>query len=47
MNKKQVITAWSGAIKGIKGPLIALIFAVALVQIMMQSGTICNRIQVC
>jgi len=39
MNKKQVGTAWVEALKRIKGPTIALIFAVPLVRIMMQSGT--------
>ena len=39
MTKKQVGIAWSEAIKRIKGPFIALIFAVPMVRIMMQSGT--------
>lgn len=39
MNSKQVSIAWMEAIKRIKGPFIALIFAVPLVRIMMQSGT--------
>lgn len=39
MNKKQVTIAWSEALKRITGPFIALIFAVPLVRIMMQSGT--------
>jgi lactate permease len=38
MNKTQVSTAWKEAILRIKGPFIALIFAVPLVRIMMQSG---------
>src|SRR5690606_26834045 len=43
MNKKQTHVAWKGALTGIRGPLIALIFAVALVQIMIQSGTNTNQ----
>lgn len=39
MTGKQVAIAWGEALKRIKGPLIALIFAVPLVRIMMQSGT--------
>ena len=39
MKRKQVGVAWGEAIKRIKGPFIALIFAVPLVRIMMQSGT--------
>jgi len=39
MDRKQVGIAWSEALKRIKGPFIALIFAVPLVRIMMQSGT--------
>lgn len=39
MSKKQVSVAWGEAIKRIKGPFIALMFAVPLVRIMMQSGT--------
>lgn len=39
MSKKQVRVAWGEAIKRIKGPFIALMFAVPLVRIMMQSGT--------
>ncbi|MBN2864362.1 MAG: L-lactate permease [Bacteroidales bacterium] len=39
MNGKQVSIAWKEAVKRIKGPFIALIFAVPLVRIMMQSGT--------
>lgn len=38
MNKAQVRTAWADSFKRIKGPFIALIFAVPLVRIMMQSG---------
>lgn len=39
MNKSQVNTAWKEALKRIKGPLMALIFAVPLVRVMMHSGT--------
>lgn len=39
MNKNQVGIAWGEAMKRIKAPFIALIFAVPLVRIMMQSGT--------
>jgi len=39
MNRRQVGVAWGEALKRIKGPFIALIFAVPLVRIMMQSGT--------
>ncbi len=39
MNKRQVGIAWGEALKRIKGPFIALIFAVPLVRLMMQSGT--------
>ena len=39
MSKKQVSVSWGEAIKRIKGPFIALMFAVPLVRIMMQSGT--------
>jgi len=39
MNRQQVGVAWREALKRIKGPFIALIFAVPLVRIMMQSGT--------
>jgi lactate permease len=42
MNKTQVKIAWLEAIKRIKGPAIALVFAVPLVRIMMQSGTNAN-----
>jgi lactate permease len=38
MNKSQVKTAWSEAISRIKGPALALIFAVPMVRLMMQSG---------
>lgn len=38
MNKKQIGLAWSEAVKRIKNPFIALIFAVPMVRIMMQSG---------
>jgi lactate permease len=39
MNKKQVSVAWSEAVKRIKGPFMALFFAVPMVQIMIISGT--------
>lgn len=38
MNKKQVGLAWKDAVKRIKNPFIALIFAVPMVRIMMYSG---------
>jgi lactate permease len=38
MKKKQVRLAWGEAIKRIKNPFIALVFAVPLVRIMMQTG---------
>ncbi len=38
MKTKQVGAAWSEAVKRIKNPLIALVFAVPMVRIMMQSG---------
>lgn len=38
MNKKQVSLAWKETFKRIKGPTIALLFAVPMVRIMMQSG---------
>jgi lactate permease len=38
MNRKQVKQAWSDVLKRIKGPAIALVFAVPMVQLMMQSG---------
>jgi lactate permease len=38
MNKKQIGSAWGEAVKRIKNPFIALIFAVPMVRIMMQSG---------
>jgi lactate permease len=37
LNKKQVNTAWSEALKRVKGPCLALIFAVPLVRLMMHS----------
>ncbi len=43
MNRKQVSVAWGEALKRIKGPFIALIFAVPMVRIMMQSGTNPNQ----
>jgi len=39
MNKKQVSGAWSEALKRIKGPFMALFFAIPMVQIMMITGT--------
>ncbi len=39
MNRNQVGVAWGEAVKRLRGPFIALIFAVPLVRIMMQSGT--------
>jgi len=38
MRRRQVGAAWSEAVRRIKNPLIALIFAVPMVRIMMQSG---------
>lgn len=38
MSRKQVSTAWSEAVQRIKGPAIALVFAVPMVRLMMQSG---------
>jgi lactate permease len=38
MTRKEVGIAWGEAVKRIKNPLIALIFAVPMVRIMMQSG---------
>jgi lactate permease len=38
MNMQQVKVAWSEALERIKGPAIALVFAVPLVRLMMQSG---------
>ncbi len=38
MNRKQVGRAWSEAVRRIRNPLIALLFAVPMVRIMMQSG---------
>jgi lactate permease len=40
MKKKQVGLAWTEAIKQMKNPFIALVFAVPLVRVMMQSGNI-------
>lgn len=39
MNKKQVNVAWTEALKRIKHPFLALLFAIPLVRIMMHSGT--------
>ncbi|MCK4922293.1 MAG: L-lactate permease [Bacteroidales bacterium] len=39
MKRKEVGIAWGESVKRIKGPFIALMFAVPLVRIMMQSGT--------
>jgi lactate permease len=44
MNKKQVGLAWSESFNRIKNPFIALIFAVPMVRIMMQSGHNPNEI---
>ncbi|MFN2394762.1 MAG: L-lactate permease [Bacteroidales bacterium] len=38
MNRKQVSLAWGEAVQRIKGPAIALVFAVPMVRLMMQSG---------
>ncbi|MFP4690385.1 MAG: L-lactate permease [Bacteroidales bacterium] len=38
MSKKQVKTAWTESFNRIKGPAIALVFAVPMVRLMMQSG---------
>ena len=38
MNRKQVGAAWSESVRRIKNPMIALLFAVPMVRIMMQSG---------
>jgi lactate permease len=38
MSAKQVTSAWSEAITRLKGPFIALIFAVPMVRLMMQTG---------
>jgi lactate permease len=38
MSKKQVSIAWTEAVQRIKGPTIALLFAVPMVRLMMQSG---------
>lgn len=45
MNKRQVGIAWGEALRRVKGPLIALIFAIPLVRIMMQSGVNSNDLQ--
>jgi len=39
MKKKQVTQAWSEAVKRIKGPFMALFFAIPMVQIMIITGT--------
>ena len=44
MNKKQVGLAWSESFNRIKNPFIALIFAVPMVRLMMQSGHNPNEI---
>ena len=38
MSRKQVSIAWGEAVQRIKGPAIALVFAVPMVRLMMQSG---------
>lgn len=38
MNQKQINTAWRESIDRIKGPALALVFAVPMVRLMMQSG---------
>jgi lactate permease len=38
MNKKQITLAWAETFKRIKNPTIALLFAVPMVRVMMQSG---------
>jgi lactate permease len=38
MNRRQVSLAWGEAVQRIKGPAIALVFAVPMVRLMMQSG---------
>ena len=38
MSRSQVVTAWTDAIKRMVGPTIALLFAVPMVRVMMQSG---------
>ena len=38
MNSKQVATAWGEAFVRLKGPFIALVFAVPMVRLMMQTG---------
>jgi lactate permease len=42
MHRKQVSLAWAEAVKRIRGPLIALMFAIPMVQIMIISGTNAN-----
>jgi len=44
MKRKQVGEAWGEAVKHIKNPLIAMVFAVPMVRIMMQSGNNPNDI---
>lgn len=39
MRRKQVSIAWKSALKGVKNPLIALVFTVPMVRIMIQTGT--------
>ncbi len=45
MGIQSVKLAWGGALKGIAGPAIALVFAVPMVRLMMQSGSNPNDIQ--
>jgi lactate permease len=45
MNRQAVRIAWGEAIKRIAGPAIALVFAVPMVRLMMQSGSNPNDIQ--
>jgi lactate permease len=45
MSRQSVKVAWGGALKGIAGPAIALVFAVPMVRLMMQSGNNPNEIQ--
>jgi lactate permease len=45
MNRQSVKVAWRGALTGIAGPAIALVFAVPMVRLMMQSGSNPNDIQ--
>ena len=42
MNKKQITLAWAETFKRIKNPTIALLFAVPMVRVMMQSGAETN-----